>query len=60
MNHYGAQAMRHWRTHLPTRFAQITEYAAEATTAVRAAAIAALGPANPLAQLLERQQRSRS
>ena len=25
MNHYGAQAMRHWRTHLPTRFAQITD-----------------------------------
>jgi hypothetical protein len=25
MNHYGAQAMRHWRSHLPTRFAQITD-----------------------------------
>ena len=24
MNHYGAQAMRHWRSHLPTRFTQIT------------------------------------
>ena len=36
---------------------QISEYAAEATTAVRTAAIAALGPANPLAQLLDRQQR---
>ena len=36
---------------------QITDYAAEATTAVRTAAIAALGPANPLAQLLDRQQR---
>ena len=39
---------------------QISEYAAEATTAVRTAAIAALGPANPLAQLLDRQQRSGS
>ena len=39
---------------------QITEYAAEATTAVRTAAIAALGPANPLAQLLDRQQHSGS
>ena len=25
MNHYGDQAMKHWRTHLPTRFAQITD-----------------------------------
>ena len=25
MNHYGAQAMTHWRTYLPTRFAQITD-----------------------------------
>ena len=39
---------------------QISEYAAEATAAVRTAAIAALGPANPLAQLLERQQRNGS
>jgi type IV secretion system protein VirD4 len=39
---------------------QITDYAAEATTAVRTAAIAALGPANPLAQLLDRQQRGGS
>lgn len=39
--------------------AQITEYATEATAAVRAAAIAALGPDNPLAQLLEHQQRTR-
>jgi hypothetical protein len=36
---------------------QITEYAADATAAVRTAA---LGPANPLAQLLERQQRTGS
>ena len=25
MNHYGAQAMRHWQSHLPTRFTQITD-----------------------------------
>ena len=39
---------------------EITDYATEATTAVRTAAIAALGPANPLAQLLDRQQRGGS
>jgi hypothetical protein len=61
VNHYGAMAMRHWRTHLPERFAQLNdpdtffaEMGERVATRVRELEVTLAGPDTPGEEYLEK------